>query len=262
MLTELNGKGGCLCELARAGQLRCPLIVRPTSEDVVTGHLFGTLSVLNPRWWLPDFLNRALGAQRFRRQVFHKLRIDVWQKQPAFPRHLMTWDEGATEVDVAISWENPATTVFVEMKYGSALSSTTVNNNGSHGFPSDQLIRNARVGLWQTGWFDEDRLFEMPPRDFVLLLVSPRSGNPLVQQYREPDQLRKAIPHGHLLSRLPTGPFVGELSYSGIIELLSDQRRWFTRAEQMLIDRLKDYLYHKTSQILATDRQALRWSTG
>ena len=69
-------------------------------------------------------------------------------------------------------------------------------------------------------------------------------------------------PNGHLLSRLPKGPFVGELSYSGIIELLSDQRRWFTRAEQMLIERLKDYLYHKTGQILAADRQASRWSTG
>jgi hypothetical protein len=30
----------------------------------------------------------------------------------------------------------------------------------------------------------------------------------------------------------------------------------------MLIERLKDYLYHKTGQILAADRQALRWSTG
>lgn len=29
--------GGCLCEPARKGELRCPLIVRPTSEDVVTG---------------------------------------------------------------------------------------------------------------------------------------------------------------------------------------------------------------------------------
>ena len=74
MLTELNGKGGCLCEPARQGKLRCPLIVRSTSEDVVTGQLFGTLRVLNPRWWLPDILNQALGAERFRRQVFRDLR--------------------------------------------------------------------------------------------------------------------------------------------------------------------------------------------
>ena len=66
MLTELNSKAGCLCEPARKGEMRCPLIVRPTSEDVVTGHLFGILKVLNPRWWLPDFLNRGLGAERFR----------------------------------------------------------------------------------------------------------------------------------------------------------------------------------------------------
>jgi hypothetical protein len=55
MLTELGGKGGSICQQALDGKLRCPLIVRPTSEDVITGHLWGTLSVLNPRWWLPDF---------------------------------------------------------------------------------------------------------------------------------------------------------------------------------------------------------------
>lgn len=59
MLTELNGKGGCVCEPARKGELRCPLIVRPNSEDVVTGELFGILRVLNTRWWLPDLESRS-----------------------------------------------------------------------------------------------------------------------------------------------------------------------------------------------------------
>jgi len=63
MLTELGRKGGCLCEPAKKGELRCPLIVRSTSEDVVTGNLFGTLGAINPRWWLPDLLNQALAAR-------------------------------------------------------------------------------------------------------------------------------------------------------------------------------------------------------
>ena len=156
MLTELNGKGGCVCEPARKGELRCPLIVRPTSEDVVTGELFGILRVLNARWWLPDLLNHALGEVRFQRQVFRDLRIELWQKQRTYPREHLTWTEGQTEVDCIITWENPATTVFIEMKYGSPLSATTANNNGSTGFPSDQLIRNARIGLRENGWFQED----------------------------------------------------------------------------------------------------------
>ncbi|WLD14670.1 hypothetical protein [Planctellipticum variicoloris] len=245
MLTELNGKGGCLCEPARKGELRCPLNVRPTSEDVVTGEIFGTLKVLNPRWWLPDLLNTALGAERFRRQIYRDLRIELWQKQRTYPRQHLKWDEGQTEVDVVITWENPATTVFIEMKYGSPLSAKTANNNGSGGFPSDQLIRNARIGLRENGWFEEDLLFHAPPRDFVLILLTPSTGNPLVQDYRNIDRLRAAIPHGERLTRLPASPFIGELSYREVTEILKRQRRWFCRTGQRLIDGLEEYVDFK-----------------
>lgn len=254
MLTELNGKGGCLCEPARKGELRCPLIVRPTSEDVVTGELFGTLKALNPRWWLPDFLNKAVGAERFRRQVYRDLRIELWQKQRTYPRHHLTWDEGQTEVDVVITWENPATTVFIEMKYGSPLSAKTSNNNGSTGFPSDQLIRNARVGLYENGWFEEDLLFNVPPRDFVLILLTPTIGNPLVRSYRNPDRLRAAIPHGERLKNLPGSPFIGELSYQDVTDILDRQQRLFSPPEQRLVDGFKDYIGFKLSLIQAEQK--------
>jgi len=249
MLTELNGKGGCVCEPARKGELRCPLIVRPNSEDVVTGELFGTLRVLNPRWWLPDLLNQALGTERFRRQVFRDLRIELWQKQRTYPRHLLTWDEGQTEVDVKITWENPATTVFIEMKYGSPLSATTANNNGSTGFPSDQLIRNARIGLRENGWFQEELLFDIPRRDFVLILLTPTTGNPLVQAYRSEATLRAAIPQSERLTELPCSPFIGELSYRNVTNLLDQQRKWFCRTEQRLIDNLTEYMNFKLGQL-------------
>jgi hypothetical protein len=255
MLSELNGKGGCLCEPARKGELRCPLIIRPTSEDVVTGQLFGSLKALNPRWWLPDLLNRALGTQRFRRQVFRKLDIQVWQKQRTYPRHRLPWDEGQTEVDVVLTWENPPTTVFIEMKYGSAISSATVHNDGTAGFPSDQLIRNARVGLWENGWFSEELLFDLPPRDFVLILLAPSSGSPLVQEYRDPDRLRQAIPHGQRLTKLPRTPFIGELSYKDAIGILATQRRWFTRPEKIVVDQVSDYLRFKLTQLRTVNGQ-------
>lgn len=249
MLTEAFGKGGCLCEPARKGELRCPLIIRPTSEDVITGELFGTLKALNPRWWLSDFLNTALGPQRFRRQVYRDLRIELWQKQRFYPRHHLTWDEGQTEVDVVITWENPATTVFIEMKYGSNLSAKTVNNNGSAGYPSDQLIRNARIGLYENGWFEEERLFDVPKRDFVLILLTPTVGNPLVRDYRDPAKLREAIPHGERLTQLPGAPFIGELGYRDVSQLFGRQQRWFTKPEQRLIDGLNEYLGFKLSQL-------------
>jgi hypothetical protein len=251
VLTELNGKGGCLCEPARKGELRCPLIVRPTSEDVVTGQLFGTLRVLNPRWWLPDFLNQALGTERFRRQVFRDLRIELWQKQRTYPRQHLNWDEGQTEVDVVITWENPATTVFIEMKYGSNLSARTTHNLGTDGFPSDQLIRNARVGLRENGWFDEDLLFDAPKRDFILILLTPIRGNPLVSEYQNQDRLRSAIPHGERLTELPKSPFIGAVGYRDVIDLLTQQRRWFSPPERKLIDGLNEYLTFKLTQLRA-----------
>lgn len=245
MLTELHHKGGCLCQPAREGKLRCPLIVRPTSEDVVTGHLFQVLKVLNPRWWLPDFLNEALGIRAFHRQVFRGLRIGPWVNKSTYPRELLPWDEGSTQVDVTITWENPPTTLYVEMKYGSELSSVTSRNQGQHGFPADQLSRNARVGLLECGYFQLPQLFEEKKRDFVLLVISPDRGQPLVAHYRDPDRLRSAIPHSNLIPRLPRLPFIGELGYLDIVHLLRERKRWFTRSERMLVDQLTEYLEFK-----------------
>lgn len=246
MLTELYGKGGRICQMAMDGKLRCPLIVRPTSEDVITGNLCEVLRTLNSRWWLPDLLNAALGTQRFKRQYHRQLNIEPWQNRPRYPREMLPWNEGSTQVDLTIRWENPPTTVYIEMKYGSDLSAKTSNDDGRHGFPSDQLIRNARVGLMECGWFRRGRMFEFPPRDYVLLLCWPNKGHPLVWRYRDPHKLRAAIPHGDQLTGLPTMPFIGELSYGDITQVLRRQRRWFTRAEQMLIDSLMDYLSFKT----------------
>jgi hypothetical protein len=247
MLTELSGKGGCLCQPAKAGQLRCPLIIRPTSEDVLTGHVFQALQIINPYWWLADLLNTALAAPRFRRQVYRHLKIALWKNRPYYPRELLPWPEGSTQVDATITWENPATTVFIEVKYGADLATTTARATAEHGYPADQLIRNLRVGLLECGYFDRDQLFHPHPRDFVLLLLAPEPGHPLIARYRDLDQLRAAIPHSNRLQGLPQVPFLGELSYRALSALLRRQRRWFTRPERDLVDLLVTYLDWKRS---------------
>lgn len=221
------------------------MIVRPTSEDVITGHLVQTLRLLNPRWWLPDLLNTAVWAPRFRRQVFRRLALEVWQNKPRYPRNLLPWNEGSTQVDATITWENPPTTVYLEMKYGSDLAGATAGNDGGGEFPNDQLIRNLRVGLWENGWLKRDGLFHLAPRDFVFVLIGPKRGHPLIHRYRDEGNLRRSIPRGELLDDLPARPFVGELSYSEIVSNLRRQRRWFTRPERQAIDGLTDYLEFK-----------------
>ena len=103
------------------------MIVRPNAEDPVTGNLMGVLKVLQPRWWLPDLLNAALGSTRFDRQVFPKLSIDLWKNRPVFPRELLTWAEGSSQIDASLAWEWVPTTVFWEFKYTSSLSPHTTN---------------------------------------------------------------------------------------------------------------------------------------
>lgn len=248
MLTELRGKGGRICQPALDGKLRCPLIVRPTSEDVVTGHLFGTLQAISPRWWLPQLLNRGLRAERFRTQVFRKLKIATWTKKSGVEGY-RRMGEGYTEVDVAITWENAPTTVYIEMKFRSDLSATTMHNDGRNGFPADQLLRNARVGLWQTGWYRENRLFDQRPRDFVLLLINPSGSHPLVELYRDPEKLRRGIPQSHRLPVLPRLPFIGCLGYRDIIQILAQQKRWMSPPERVLCEQLSEYLEFKLGQV-------------
>jgi hypothetical protein len=249
VLTELYGKGGRVCQPAREGKLRCPLIVRPTSEDVITGHLALVLRALNPRWWLPDLLNSALGAQRFRRQVFRGLRIEPWQNHKAYPRELLPWKEGSTQVDLVITWDNPPTTVFIETKYKADLSKSVAGDTGESGYPSDQLIRNIRVGLWRGGWFRDQDMFQTRPADVVVILLSPVRGHKLVEKYRDEDALRSSIPHSDRLVGLPRQPFVGQLGYDDVSETLRRQRRWFGRGERELCDTLVAFLQAKRRQI-------------
>ena len=255
MLTEMHGKGGRLCEQAASGQMRCPLLIRSTSEDVITGELVQVMRTINPRWWLADFLNTALGAKRFHQQVYRRLRIEPWVNHRPYPEELLPWKEGSTQVDIEISWENPPTTVFIEAKYQAELSWKTSNSGGQKKYPGDQLIRNIRVGLHHCGYFAGKELFETVPRDFVAILLAPRTENPLVLRYRREEKLRRAIPHSERLAALPRGPFVGEIGYGQIRDVLRSRRRFLTRAERGGVEGLDQYLGFKKRQMPTDSRQ-------
>ena len=271
MLTELGGKAGQLCGPAKAGELRCPLMVRPNSEDVVSSHLWGILELLPPHLWVAPLLNRAVRSERFRRQHYRKFRVRLWQRKSK-PGAELPWKEGRTEVDVVLTWENPATTVFVEMKYGSELSngvthSPKARTNGhagpkpigeildqmdlgsqnGHAFPTDQLIRNARVGLTECGWMPGDLFDER--RDFILIYCSPSGRSPLVERYRDPDRLLNSLPGGSLMSVHPVTPFVGSLSFGDVTTVLAYIRSRLSASERQAADRLRDYLELKSAMI-------------
>ena len=149
-----------------------------------------------------------------------------------------------------ITFENPPTTIFVEAKYGSALSAKVSGDDGSSGYPSDQLIRNIRVGLLRSGYFNRnDGLFDESTRDFVVLVLSPIKGHPLVDRYRDPEKLRSAIPKSEKLIGLPRSPFVGQLDYDDIKTTLERQLRWMTAPERRVVVDLTGYLDFKRANL-------------
>jgi hypothetical protein len=247
MLVELLGKGGQVCQAAKDGQIRCPLIVRPTSEDVITGSVFQVLRAINPRWWLPQFLNKGLGTNRFRQQIFRQLKIELWRNARRYPTDRLPWTEGSTQIDVTISWENPPTTIYVEAKYMADLATRTSGNDGSQGFPADQLIRNIRIGLWESGWLREKGLFPIPARDLAVLLFAPQLGHPLVAAYRDPIRVHASIPHADKILNLPVEPFVGEVGYADLTRILLANFRWMNPSERRLVQDLSEYLGHKVA---------------
>lgn len=245
MITEMHGKGGQVCEPARLQQLRCPLLIRSSSEDVITGEIVQVLRTINPRWWLPAFLNTALGANRFHQQIYRRLRIEPWVNHAPYPRELLPWKEGSTQVDIEISWENPPTTIFIEAKYQAELSWKTSNSTGSSRYPGDQLIRNIRVGLHACGYFRRNELFVSSPRDFAVVVLSPAANHALVRRYRSERALWKSIPQSDDLIGLPRQPFLGEIGYAGIRAIMRSKKRFMTRAERLATDHFDGYLQFK-----------------
>lgn len=262
MLAEMLGKGGQVCNHAKQGAIHCPLMIRPTSEDVITGEVFQQLKIIRPRFWLPQLLNAGLQTKHYRQQVFRGFRIDLWRNLPLYPRHLLPWSEGSTQIDVTIRWENPPTTILLEAKYLSKLATQTTNTNGQRTFPNDQLLRNVRVGLWECGWIQEPSLFSLPRRNIAVLLWSPRKGEPLVAKYRQPSSVAQAIPQAERLLTLPKTPFVGEVSYRDLIQILQGNQRWMLRPERLIAEDLCDYLRFKMAsahqQLEPTVSQASR----
>jgi len=249
MLTEMNGKSGTVCGHAKAGKIRCPLIIRPNSEDVITGELFSRLQAIQSRWWLSDILGSAVDPHHANQTLHRKMKILLWQRQPRFPSVHLPWREGSTEVDVVITWENPATTLYIEMKYGAPISKSTSNHNDECGYPNDQIIRNIRVGLWRTGNLTDVKLFEIQRRKFIFLLCCPGPREKLIDQYRDAPTLEKCIPKLGMQLSLPEIPFVGQVSFNQIAAQLQNNRQYMSPPERILTDQIAEYLELKTNSI-------------
>ena len=241
---ELNGKGGKVCEKARCGEIRCGLIVRPTSEDVLVGNVFGMLKHIRPHLWLNPLLNLALHDDPrggpFRQVWFKDFRVRFWERQARFPPELLGFREGHTEPDVVITWKNPPTTVWIEAKYLSGFATGTTNSEDN-----DQVIRSLRTLLVATGHIRPARLFDTPLRRPVWLAMTMEGDEALVEVYRNPSIVRSRLAEITEHPVLPERPFLGWVPWPRAAGILGDSSMGAMPAEKSVLDRVAAYLSYK-----------------
>ena len=166
MEVELNGKAGRVCQHALDGTIRCPCIVRTTSEDVVVGNVFGMLKHIRPHLWLTPLLNAAYDTDRYRQVWYKNLSVRFWERQERFPPELLSFKEGRTEPDIIIGWDNPPTTLWIEAKWGSPVAQHTSGDR-----TNDQVVRGIRTLLHATGHISQTELIPVPRRRAMWLAL-------------------------------------------------------------------------------------------
>ena len=77
-LFKTSGKKVCPPNYVRKSN--CPLIVRTTSEDLLTANVFGILKNLDPTIWLRRFLGEAIKGKDFSRHTFENLSFEFWKR--------------------------------------------------------------------------------------------------------------------------------------------------------------------------------------
>jgi hypothetical protein len=239
-LVELNGKAGRICPQAQSGAIKCPCIVRTTSEDVLTGEVFGQLRHVRPHLWLSPLLNLGLETQTYRKAWFKGLSIRLWERQERFPPELLGFKEGRSEPDIIIEFDNPATTIFIEAKYTSPLAEGT-----THSDDNDQVLRGIRTLLAATGHISTNKLFTVPKRKPIWLALLAYKPEALVDRYRDREVLGQCLEGIVNKTDLPGSAFVGTVTWQEIAEVLSTRKNQMTASERSISQGLGEYIKHK-----------------
>lgn len=164
------------------------------SEDAVTWSAFRTLEKhSSAEKWVPWFWEIAFreSVPEDIRGAFDRMSISYWEQFPA--PALRETPEGSTEVDVTIKIGDAAL-VFIEAKLFSGFSSST-----EHDKRRDQIIRNIDVGSRAA----KDKKWSAERFYFVALTPTRTGDQPgaeLINRYRQPDQIRQALPYRKDLS--------------------------------------------------------------
>jgi hypothetical protein len=234
-LFKSSGKKVCPPNYVRKSN--CPLIVRTTSEDLLTANVFGILKNLDPKVWLRRFLGEAIKGKDFSRHTFEGLSFEFWKRY--HPPANRKYREGISEVDVTISYKDGI--IFIEAKYLAPVSLRTSNDPRR-----DQVIRYLDLAAYHfLNHPDSVKEFyfvlivdtEKPP----WILTRYRYNQTLIKGLTNPGFFKPPVEAGRLLSK-----GIGWLSWNQLRRILEFIRGEFrTEAERRFVDDLIVYLDHK-----------------
>jgi hypothetical protein len=236
-------KAGHVCDRSYRNGPGCPLIMRGTSEDVMTATVFGVLRRLRPSLWLRPLLNEAFRTKKFRSCSLAGLGFSFWA--PVAPPASRACTEGFTEVDLLIRARDLA--ILIEAKYRSPIAART-----THDHRRDQVIRLLDVAFEMTR---ASHLFTRSP--YVLVLGSSMDEPDLVRRYRDPTTVEEALDHrrryadhratARLLSRR-----VGYASWSDLAALIERQMLRANRTERPFMSDVVEYVQAKMATLHVT----------
>jgi hypothetical protein len=234
-LFKSSGKKVCPPNYVRKSN--CPLIVRTTSEDLLTANVFGILKNLDPKIWLRKFLGEAIKGKDFSRHTFESLSFEFWKKyRPPVNRK---YKEGISEVDVTISYKDGI--IFIEAKYLAPVSLRTTND-----MRRDQVIRYLDLAAFH--------FLNHPDsvKEFYFVLIMDTEKPPwILTRYKSQRNLFKGLTHQGLFqmnqdigSVLSKG--IGWLTWKQVRKILDITKGQFiTAVERRFVDDLIIYLDYK-----------------
>ena len=234
-LFKTSGKKVCRQDYVR--KFSCPMIVRGTSEDLLTANVFGILKNLDPKIWLRRFLEEAIKGKDFSRHTFENLSFEFWKRyRPPVNRK---YREGISEVDVTISYKDGI--IFIEAKYLAPISLRTSND-----VRRDQVIRYLDLAAYH--------FLNHPDavKEFYFVLIMDTEKPPwLLTRYKSQRNLAKGLTHHGLFpanediaSLLSKG--IGWLTWKQVREILEVTKGQFiTTTEQRFVSDLISYLDYK-----------------
>jgi hypothetical protein len=255
IIFELHRKSGMsVCPPNYIRKSNCPLIVRTTSEDLLTANVFGILKNLDPNIWLRRFLGEAIKGMDFSRHTFENLSFEFWKRYRPPPNR--KYREGISEVDVTIYFKNCI--IFIEAKYLAPVSWRTTSDPRRN-----QVIRYLDLAAYHyLNHADSVKEF------YFVLIIDTEKPPWILTRYRYTHNLSKGLTNpgffkptvdiSYLLSK-----GIGWLSWRQLKAILETTREEFrTQVEQKFIKDLISYLEHKIRQgerIRAERKQMSFW---